>query len=65
METAMNDEEVREWVRGRLTFEAWLRALHAARDESAAAEELLSSDQRRTQAESGDRPNHGPAKRAA
>ncbi len=43
---AMTDEEVREWVRGRLTFEALLRALHAARDESAAADELLSTEQR-------------------
>ncbi len=45
-EAAMTDEEVREWVRGRLTFEALLRALHAARDESAATDELLSTDQR-------------------
>ena len=36
----MTDDEVREWVRGRLAFEAWLRSLHAARDESAAADEL-------------------------
>ena len=61
----MTDDEVREWVRGRLTFEAWLRALHAARDESAAAEELLSSDQRRAMAPSGHHQNDGPAKRAA
>lgn len=61
----MTDDEVREWVRGRLTFEAWLRALHAARDESAAAEELMSSDQRRAaerRAEGGTNP---PVKRAA
>ena len=36
----MTDEEVREWVRGRLAFESWLRALHAARDASEPAEDL-------------------------
>jgi hypothetical protein len=32
-EPVMTDDEAREWVRGRLAFEAWLKALHAARDE--------------------------------
>lgn len=37
----MTDDEVREWVRSRLAFEAWLRARHAARDaQSPAADEL-------------------------
>ena len=42
----MTADEVREWVRGRLTFEAWIRSLHAARDEQAVADELLPSDRR-------------------
>ena len=38
-EAAMTTDEVREWVRGRLVFEAWLRSLHAARDERADEDE--------------------------
>jgi hypothetical protein len=37
----VTDDEVREWVRGRLVFEAWLRALHAARDEQVPTEERI------------------------
>jgi hypothetical protein len=41
-ESAMTDDEVREWVKGRLTYEAWLRALHAARDAQAQSNDDLS-----------------------
>ena len=37
----MSDDEVREWVRGRLAFEAWLKAIHAARDAEQARDEEL------------------------
>jgi hypothetical protein len=37
----MTDDEVREWVRGRLTFEAWLRAVHEARDEQLASDDVI------------------------
>jgi len=39
----MSDDEVREWVRGRLAYEAWLRALHAARDEQPSPDDELAA----------------------